>query len=187
MSTRMIVTAGVCAAALLAGAGFAMNARDGGRIAAEASKNAPSAPAALVEAETAQSVTLDAAGEPQAPAPIEPIVIAATPKSDCRDVASSQTGFNPATTPYPVREDVRNRQVLKGAAVGAAAGAIGGELIADRAGKGAAVGAAAGAIGGLAIKKSKQRAADERFEQEIAAYHQSKSAFDAALQTCLAG
>jgi hypothetical protein len=73
------------------------------------------------------------------------------------------------------------------AAVGAAAGAIGGELMTDKAGIGAAVAAGAGALGGLEIKTSKQHAANERSEAEIAAWNQSKAAYDAALQTCLAG
>lgn len=156
MTTKMMVTAGVCAAALIAGAGLAMSG--GGK----AGKSASAVEEATLAAD------------------------AATPKPDCRNVAASETGFDPATTPYPVREDAGNKQVLKGAAVGAAVGAIGGEVITDRAGIGAAVGAGAGALGGHAIKKSKQNAANERYDAEVAAYQQSKSAYDAALQTCLA-
>lgn len=173
MNTKTMVFAGVCAAALIAGAGLAMSGGKG------ADKTA-SVPEPVVE-ETVAAV------EAATPEIIEPALVAAAPKPDCRKVASTQTGFDPATTPYPVREDAGNRQVLKGAAVGAAVGAIGGEVITDKAGIGAAVGAGAGALGGHAIKKSKQNAADERFETQVAAYNQSKSAYDSALATCLAG
>lgn len=166
MSTKMMVVVGVCAAALIAGAGLAMS---GGKIAGKS---------AAVEDTTAAEVA--------APETAEPVKVAAAPKPDCREVAAAQTGFDPATTPYPVHEDVGNKQVLKGAAAGAAAGAVGGEVITDKAGIGAAVGAGAGALGGHFIKKSKQNAADERYEAEVAAYNQSKADYDAALQTCLA-
>lgn len=159
MTTKMMVTAGVCAAALIAGASFAMNAGKG---------------------EAIQTVAVDDSVAE------EPIAVASAPKPDCRKTATLETGFDPATTPYPVREDAGNKQVLKGAAVGAAVGAVGGEVITDRAGIGAAVGAGAGALGGHAIKKSKQNAADERYDVQVAAYQQQKSAYDAALQTCLA-
>ncbi len=172
MSTRMMVTAGVCAAALIAGAGFAMS---GGKKAEKVAE------AAIVE----QPIVVAEAETPKLAPPVE-IAAAPAPKRDCRQAATSETGFDPATTPYPVREDAGNKQVLKGAAVGAAVGAVGGELITDRAGIGAAVGAGAGALGGHAIKKSKQNNADERYDAQVAAYQQSKSAYDAALQTCLA-
>lgn len=172
MNTKMMVVAGVCAAALIAGAGLAMSGGKG----AEKS-------AAVEETTIAEETAPIAAAEPEA---VKPVKVAAAPKPDCREVAMMQTGFDPATTPYPVREDAGNKQVLKGAAVGAAAGAVGGELITDKAGIGAAVGAGAGALGGHIIKKSKQNAADERYEAEIAAYNQSKAAYDTVLQTCLA-
>lgn len=174
MSTKMMVMAGICAAALIAGAGLAMS---GGH---QAEKTALIAEENVVE----EIAPVEAA----APEIVEPVKVAAAPKPkpDCRVVATSQTGFDPATTPYPVREDAGNKQVLKGAAVGAAVGAIGGEVITDRAGIGAAVGAGAGALGGHVIKKSKQNAADQRFEAELAAYEQAKASYDAALQTCLA-
>lgn len=104
---------------------------------------------------------------------------------DCRAVAASETGFDPATTPVPVREDAGNKQVLKGTAAGAAFGAVAGEVIGDKAGYGAAAGAAAGAAGGQAIKADKQQKADERYEYSRAEYDQRKAAYDAALTTCL--
>lgn len=104
---------------------------------------------------------------------------------DCRVVATSETGFDPATTPYPVREDAGNKQVLKGTAAGAAVGAVAGEVIGDKAGYGAAAGAAAGAAGGQAIKADKQKDADARYQQQIAIYNQQKAAYDAALENCL--
>ncbi len=171
MSTKMMVVAGVCAAALIAGAGLAMSGGKGAEKTAAAEETNVEDAAAVKET---------------APETVEPVTVAAAPKPDCREVATAQTGFDPAATLYPVREDAGNRQVLKGAAVGAAAGAVGGELITDKAGVGAAVGAGAGALGGHIIKKSKQNAADERFEAEVASYNQSKGAYDAALQTCLA-
>jgi hypothetical protein len=167
MSTKMMVTAGVCAAALIVGAGLAMSG--GGKKEAIADAPEMTEPVAFSELEMP-----------------EPAVVAAAPKPDCREVATAETGFDPATTPYPVREDAGNKQVLKGAAVGAAVGAVGGELITDRASVGAAVGAGAGALGGHAIKKSKQNAADERYEAQVAAYNRSKAQYDAALATCLA-
>lgn len=112
-------------------------------------------------------------------------VKAAAIKPDCRHVATNETGFDPATTPYPVRDDAGNKQALKGAAVGAAVGAIAGEVIGDKPGYGAAAGAAAGAAGGQAIKADKQGDADERFELEMASYNQQKAAYDAALQNCV--
>lgn len=169
MDTKMMVTTGICAAVLIVGAGFAMS---GGDKADKAAALVAEEPALVAEAET--------------PTLAPPVEVAAAPKPDCRVVASNETGFDPATTAYPVREDAGNKQVLKGAAVGAAVGAVGGELITDRAGIGAAVGAGAGALGGHAVKKSKQNAADERFDLEVAAYNQSKAQYDAALATCLA-
>lgn len=171
MNTKTMVFAGVCAAALIAGAGLAMSGGKG------AGKTASMAEPAVEEAAAAAEL---------APEIVEPVRVAAAPKPDCGKVASSQSGFDPATTPYPAREDAGNRQVLKGAAVGAAAGAVGGELITDKAGIGAAVGAGAGALGGHVIKKKKQNAADERYEAAVADYNQKKASYDAALQTCLA-
>jgi len=104
---------------------------------------------------------------------------------DCRVVATNETGFDPATTPVPVREDAGNKQVLKGTAVGAAVGAVAGEVIGGKPGLGAAAGAGAGAIGGHTIKADKQQSADERYEAQMAAYSQQKAAYDAALQNCL--
>lgn len=116
-----------------------------------------------------------------------PQVVALTREAakDCRGFASAETGFNPATTPVPVREDAGNKQVLKGTAVGAAVGAVAGEVIGDKAGYGAAAGAAAGAAGGQAVKADKQKAADERYELAKAQYEQQKAAYDAALTACL--
>ncbi len=111
--------------------------------------------------------------------------VSSKPKEDCRIVATRETGFDPATTPVPVREDAGNKQVLKGTAAGAAFGAVAGEVIGDRAGLGAAAGAAAGAAGGQAVKADRQNSADARFEQDSAAYAQQKAAYDAALQNCL--
>jgi uncharacterized protein YcfJ len=108
-----------------------------------------------------------------------------TVKRDCRSVATAETGFDPATTPVPIREDAGNKQVLKGTAVGAAFGAVAGEVIGDKAGYGAAAGAAAGAAGGQAVKADKQQKADERYEYSRAEYEQRKAAYDAALNTCL--
>lgn len=106
---------------------------------------------------------------------------------DCRIVATRETGFYPATTPAPVREDAGNKQVLKGAAVGAAVGAVAGEIIGDKPGYGAAAGAVAGAAGGQAVKADKQMSADERYALSKAQYDQQNLAYDAALETCLAG
>ncbi len=113
-------------------------------------------------------------------------VAAAEMPRDCRAAATAETGFDPATTPYPVREDAGNKQVLKGTAVGAAVGAVAGEVIGDKAGYGAAAGAAAGAAGGQAVKADKQRRADASYEQRFAVYQQQKAAYDAALKDCLA-
>lgn len=110
----------------------------------------------------------------------------ATAKSeDCLAQATAETGFDPATTPVPVREDAGNKQVLKGTAAGAAVGAVAGEVIDDKPGYGAAAGAAAGAAGGQAVKADKQQKADARYEQARAQYEQQKAAYDAALTACL--
>lgn len=115
----------------------------------------------------------------------ESAAVVETVDRDCRSVATSETGFDPATTPVPVREDAGNKQVLKGTAVGAAVGAVAGEVIGDKAGYGAAAGAAAGAAGGQAVKADKQQKADERYEYSRAEYEQRKAAYDAALNACL--
>lgn len=112
--------------------------------------------------------------------------IAATAPKNCRSFATAETGFDPATTPVPVRADAGNKQVLKGTALGAAVGAVAGEVIGDKAGYGAAAGAAAGAAGGQAVKADKQQKADAAYEQNYAYYQQQKAAYDAALQECLA-
>ena len=189
MSTRTMVTLGVCGAALLAGAGLAMSGRGGDRPQPAVRAEVPPAGTPIEAASLAPAEAAPIAQEPPQEIVVAaaPVAAAPAPKRDCREAASAETGFDPAATPYPVREDAGNRQILKGAAVGAAAGAVGGEVIADRAGKGAAVGAAAGALGGLAVKKSKQRAADERYDQAVAAWNQAKARYDAALETCLAG
>lgn len=114
------------------------------------------------------------------------VEVAATEPRNCRAFATAETGFDPATTPVPVREDAGNKQVLKGTAVGAAVGAVAGEVIGDKAGYGAAAGAAAGAAGGQAVKADKQQKADATYEQNYAYYQQQKAAYDAALQECLA-
>lgn len=103
---------------------------------------------------------------------------------DCRVVAANETGFDPATTAVPAREDAGNKQVLKGTAVGAAVGAVSGEVIGGKPGLGAAAGAAAGAAGGEAIKIDRQNGADARYDQADAAYQQQKIAYDAALSEC---
>lgn len=185
MRTRMMAVAGICSAALLAGAGLAMSARDGGKPATAAVASPIVVKASLADA---APMLVEPADEPAAAPPTleKPIVAVAAAPKNCSAIATADTGFDPATTPYPTRQDAGNHQVLKGAAAGAAVGAVGGELIVDRAGKGAAVGIAAGALGGHVIKKKKQKAADERYDAEVAAWNQSKARYDAALQTCLA-
>lgn len=121
--------------------------------------------------------------------PEEKIEIAAAADAkesvSCRNVATAETGFDPATTPVPVAGDAGNKQVLKGAAVGAAVGAVAGEVIGGKPGYGAAAGAAAGAAGGHAVKADKQQDADASYEQQRASYEQQKAAYDAALTECL--
>lgn len=187
MSTRMMALAGICGAALLAGGGLAMSARDGAKVETAAISGPASAELSLTEAEAPKLVepALEPVVAPPPPS-AKPKLVAATPKN-CGAIAAADTGFDPATTPYPVREVADNHQVLKGAAAGAAVGAIGGEIMVDRAGKGAAVGAAAGALGGHVIKKKKQKAADERYDAEVAAWNEAKARYDVALQTCFAG
>ncbi len=107
-------------------------------------------------------------------------------KRDCRAEAVAETGFDPATTPVPVRADAGNKQVLKGTAAGAAVGAVAGEVIGDKPGYGAAAGAAAGAAGGQAVKADKQNKADEIYAQQRAQYEQQKASYDSALTACLA-
>jgi uncharacterized protein YcfJ len=104
---------------------------------------------------------------------------------NCRAIATAESGFDPATTPVPVRADAGNKQVLKGTAVGAAVGAVAGEVIGSKPGYGAAAGAAAGAAGGQAVKVDKQQSADERYAQEQAWYQQQKATYETALTVCL--
>lgn len=74
-------------------------------------------------------------------------LVAAAPapkKTDYRVVATNETGFVPATMPVPVRPDAGDKQALKGKALGAAIGAIAGDVIDGKSGLGAAAGAGAG-------------------------------------------
>lgn len=72
---------------------------------------------------------------------------------------SSGTGTtSTTTTPAPAPEKKGWSNAAKDAAIGGAAGAIGGAIISKKKGKGAIIGGAAGAVGGYILGRKKDRA-----------------------------
>ncbi len=77
----------------------------------------------------------------------------------------------------------------KGALIGAAGGALIGEIASDDAGKGAAIGAAVGALGGRRARRQKQAQATQQVDQQSAQAQQSTQTqidnFKKAFSVCL--
>ena len=115
-------------------------------------------------------------------------------KWECRAWATKETGFDPAarptaTTPPPARQAPQGG-LLRGAAGGAALGAIGG-AIAGNAGKGAAIGAAGGGLLGTMRRndqaRQEQYAHQQWAQQSVAQYEQKRSSWVRAVSACLTG
>ncbi|MGF1464141.1 MAG: YMGG-like glycine zipper-containing protein [Maricaulaceae bacterium] len=107
--------------------------------------------------------------------------------AECRNYATSLSGFDPAVSQPPQRVERRGRETVKGAAIGAGAGAILGEVIGDRAGLGALAGAGAGALGGRVARANSNEQDAAEFQARLAAYEESKLSFDNAFGSCLTG
>jgi YmgG-like glycine-zipper protein len=115
-------------------------------------------------------------------------------KWECRAWATKQTGFDPAarvtaSSPPPTRQAPKGG-LVRGAAGGAAVGAIGG-AIAGNAGKGAAIGAAGGGLLGTVRRndqvRQEQYAHQQWAQQNVAQYEQNRSNWVRAVKACLTG
>lgn len=115
-------------------------------------------------------------------------------KWECRAWATNQTGFDPAarataTTPPPQRQAPQGG-LLRGAAGGAALGAVGG-AIAGNAGKGAAIGAAGGGLLGVMRRNNQIRQEESSHQQwaqqNVAQYEQKRSTWVRGVSACLTG
>jgi OmpA family protein len=102
-------------------------------------------------------------------------------RAECRQWATAQTGFDPATA-QASPPSAPTTSPLRGAGRGAAIGAIGG-AIGGNAGAGAAAGAAAGALfGGMRRAGQEQAAA-----QQQSVTSQANAQYERALGACLSG
>ena len=117
-------------------------------------------------------------------------------KADCFIWAKNQVGYDPlqssqVASQTPINEASPKGTRLKGAAVGAAAGAVIGGIADDDAGKGAAIGAASGALFGGVKKRrgrrNQQQARQEMMHQQAKAEQTMKDAFNRAYTACLEG
>jgi hypothetical protein len=115
-------------------------------------------------------------------------------KWECRAWATKQSGFDPAaritpSTPPPARQAPKGG-LVRGAAGGAALGAIGGAIVGN-AGKGAAIGAAGGGLLGTVRRNDQirqQEYADQQWARQNAAqYEQNRSNWVRAVKACLTG
>lgn len=117
-------------------------------------------------------------------------------RGQCHVWAVQQTGFDPASAragappPPPQQHVVGSGAMGRGAAGGAALGAVGGAIAGD-AGKGAAIGAASGAlIGGVRRSRdiqAQQEAYNSQVAQQQSAIAQGQANFDRALAACMTG
>ncbi len=109
-------------------------------------------------------------------------------EAECYVWAKNQTGFDPmavptATEPAPQVDSGSDGSIVRGAARGAALGAIVGNS--DDAKKGAGAGAAIGAMR-KRDRQKKQAAERERWEQEQAAiYQQNRNNYNRAYKGCM--
>jgi hypothetical protein len=107
---------------------------------------------------------------------------------ECHTWAVQETGFDP-TVPQSAQAQApppQGGQVVRGAAGGAAIGAVGGAIAGD-AGKGAAIGAASGALIGGMRKNSQNRAYQEQQAQAQSAANQRYAEYERALSACMTG
>jgi hypothetical protein len=115
-------------------------------------------------------------------------------KWECRAWATNQTGFDPAarvtaSSPPPTRQAPKGG-LIRGAAGGAALGAVGG-AIAGNAGKGAAIGAVGGGVLGTVRRndqiRQEERAHQQWAQQNVGQYEQNRSNWVRAVKACLTG
>lgn len=104
-----------------------------------------------------------------------------------QDIAACEMWAYETVGPPPAGEAPKSKEgsVVKatiiGAGAGAAVGAIGGEVVAGKAGKGAATGAVVGSLAGL-LKSRKNKKAKEK---EAGAMADQQETFDNAVLTCM--
>ena len=105
-------------------------------------------------------------------------------ESECRNLATQQTGVYPNQAPpaYYGNSSQQGAPVVRGAARGAAMGAVGGAIAGD-AGKGAAVGATAGVI-----RKNQARRQEAQVNEQAAAQYQADvGRYNQAFAVCMQG
>lgn len=108
-------------------------------------------------------------------------------KAECHAWAVQQGGYDPLSAPPPqAAPPPQQGQVVRGAAGGAAIGAIGGAIAGD-AGKGAAIGAIAGGGIGAVRKHRDSQAAQQAQQQQQAQAGQQRATYDKFVASCLTG
>jgi hypothetical protein len=127
---------------------------------------------------------------------LTPAEIAAKNRSECQEVATQNSRFDPLTAEAPPRtisstqrrggEVVGSGAVVQGAAKGAVAGVIGGAIMGD-AGKGAGAGAAIGGLlGGVQRhQETNEMVTTTHTNPEYTQYMERKAAFKTAFDQCL--
>jgi hypothetical protein len=107
-----------------------------------------------------------------------------TDTSECQQWAGKQTGFDPTdlpTAPAPT-EAPPGGEVVKGALLGTAIGAITGDT-----GAGAAYGATAGLLGRMHSRRSAARREEAAEKQAVNQYAGQRASYDSAYSACLTG
>jgi hypothetical protein len=129
---------------------------------------------------------------------LTPAEKAAKDRSECQALATQQSGFDPLTAEEPPRtisttsrrggEVVGSGAVVGGAAKGAVLGVVGGAIMGSP-GTGAAAGAAIGGLMGgyKRHQETNQMVTRTSTNPEYEKYQQSREAFKAAFDQCLAG
>jgi hypothetical protein len=117
-------------------------------------------------------------------------------RGECYAWAMDETGFDPANTPAPAattttalpqEKVVGSGAAVRGAAGGAALGAVTGAIVGD-AGKGAAAGAAGGALIGTVRKRREVKSAptsETHTNPEYTAYQEKRTQYNKAVKACL--
>jgi hypothetical protein len=106
-------------------------------------------------------------------------------ESDCRNLATQNTGVSPYSTPPEYYNNgYSGPGMLGGAARGAAVGAVGGAVAGD-AGKGAAVGAAVGGTVGIIRRNSERRQQASANQQAEAAYQNDLARYNQSFAACM--
>lgn len=127
---------------------------------------------------------------------LTPAERAAKDRSECQEIATQNSRFDPLTAEAPARttsstqrrggEVVGSGAVVEGAAKGAVAGVIGGAIMGD-AGKGAGAGAAVGGLlGGVRRhEETNEMVTTTHTNPEYTKYKEQKAAFKKAFDECL--